>query len=147
MKFFSKTMHFRFLNANKNVVMRCPLREITPQTTAGLNRVKNTHGSHSAAELILFVFFSPIILACKGIHNGVFLHPPSAPHNWLNAKEVMYFKEIIKGAQGKIWTGLFFGPFLGPFFGAIFWTIFWTILKGGSSPLVLREGWDEVYQH
>ena len=23
----------------------------------------------------------------------------------------------------------------------MFWTIFWTILKGRSTPLVLREGW------
>ena len=35
------------------------------------------------------------------------------------------------------------------------WTIFWTILRpffltilsGGSTPLVLREGWDAVYQY
>ena len=31
------------------------------------------------------------------------------------------------------------------------WTIFWTNFldhfKGGSTPLVLREGWDEVYQY
>ena len=24
---------------------------------------------------------------------------------------------------------------------------FWTIFRGGSTPLVLREGWDEVYQY
>ena len=80
--------------------MACPLRKITQKTTASPNRDENTNGSHSTTELILFVcFFSPIILACKEIYNGVFLHPPPAPHNWLNAKEVMYFKEIIKGVK------------------------------------------------
>ena len=98
MKFFTKTMYFRFLNANKNVVMVCPLQKITPQTTASPNRDENTCGSHSATELILLVFFFPsIILACKEIYNEVFLHPLPAPHNWLNAKEVIYFTEIIKG--------------------------------------------------
>ena len=29
----------------------------------------------------------------------------------------------------------------------MFWTIFLHHFKGGSTPLVLREGWDEVYQH
>ena len=79
MKVFTKTMNFRFLNANKNVVMACPLRKITPKTTASPNRDENTNGSHSTTELILFVFFffSPIILACKEIYNGV-LFPPSA---------------------------------------------------------------------
>ena len=48
---------FRFLNANKNVEMVCPLRKITPQTTASPNRDENTHGSHSAAELVLFFCF------------------------------------------------------------------------------------------
>ena len=31
---FTKTMYFRFLKANENVVMVCPLRKITPQTAA-----------------------------------------------------------------------------------------------------------------
>ena len=48
---------FRFLNAIKNVEMVCPLRKITPQTTASPNRDENTHGSHSAAELVLFFCF------------------------------------------------------------------------------------------
>ena len=38
-------------------------------------------------------------MACKETYNGVFLHPWPVPHNWLNAKEVMYFKEIIKGVK------------------------------------------------
>ena len=43
------------------------------------------------------------------------------------------------------WT-LFFGPFFGPFFGLFFGPFFFgTILSGGSTPLVLREGWDAVY--
>ena len=33
--------------------------------------------------------------------------------------------------------------FFGPFFGLFFW----TILEGGSTPLLMREGWDEVYQY
>ena len=41
------------------------------------------------------------------------------------------------------WTGPFFRPFFGLFFGPFFW----TILQGGSTPLVLREGWDAVYQY
>ena len=46
--------------------------------------------------------------------------------------------------------GLFFGLF---FFWIIFftffffWTNFWTILSGVGRPLVLREGWDVVYQY
>ena len=100
MSFPPKPCIFRFLNANKNVVMVCPLRKIIPQTTASPNRDENTHGSHSATELILFVCLGfSIILACKEIYNGVFLHPPPAPYNWLNAKEVIYFKEIIKGVK------------------------------------------------
>ena len=78
MKVFIKTMNFRFLNANKNVVMACPLRKITPKTTASPNRDENTNGSYSTTELILFVclfFFSPITLACKEIYNGVFFAP------------------------------------------------------------------------
>ena len=39
------------------------------------------------------------------------------------------------------WT--IFGPLLGSFFGPIFW----TILKGRNTPLVLREGWDEVFEY
>ena len=27
------------------------------------------------------------------------MYPPPAPYNWLNAKEVIYFKEIIKGVK------------------------------------------------
>ena len=27
------------------------------------------------------------------------MHPWPVPHNWLNAKEVIYFKEIIKGVK------------------------------------------------
>ena len=27
------------------------------------------------------------------------MHPPLAPYNWLNAMEVIYFKEIIKGVK------------------------------------------------
>ena len=77
MKFFTKTMYFRFLNANKNVVMVCPLQKITTQTTASPNRDENTCGSHSATELILLVFFPSIILACKEIYNEV-LFAPSA---------------------------------------------------------------------
>ena len=38
----------------------------------------------------------------------------------------------------------FFGSFFSPFF---FWTNFWTILSGVGRPLVLREGWDVVYQY
>ena len=29
------------------------------------------------------------------------MHPSPAPYNWLNAKEVMYLKEIIKGVNLK----------------------------------------------
>ena len=35
--------------------------------------------------------------------------------------------------------GTFFGPFFGPFF--------WTILSEGGRLLILREGWDGVYQY
>ena len=56
---------------------------------------------HTAQQnsFCLFVWFFPIILACKEICNGVFLYPPPAPYNWLNAREVIYFKEIIKGVK------------------------------------------------
>ena len=41
------------------------------------------------------------------------------------------------------WTiGLFWDHF-GVFFG----TIFWTIILGDDIPLVLRKGWDTVYQY
>ena len=33
------------------------------------------------------------------------------------------------------------------FFTFFFWTNFWTILSGVGRPLVLREGWDVVYQY
>ena len=33
-----------------------------------------------------------------------------------------------------------YGPFFGPFF-------FWTILSGKGRLLILREGWDGVYQY
>ena len=32
--------------------------------------------------------------------------------------------------------------FLDHFFGS-----FWTILSGGGKPLLLREGWDAIYQY
>ena len=32
-------------------------------------------------------------------------------------------------------------------FWTIFWTFFSTILSKGRPPLVLREGWDAVYQY
>lgn len=101
MKFFTKTMNFRFLNANKNVVMVCPLRKIIPQATVSPNRDENTHGSHSATDLILFVclgFFQKCWPVKKYI-TEFFLHPPPQPYNWLNAKGVIYFKEIIKGIK------------------------------------------------
>ena len=41
------------------------------------------------------------------------------------------------------WTiGLFWDHF-GVFFG----TIFWTIILGDDIPLVLKKGWDTVYQY
>ena len=47
--------------------------------------------------VLFFFFFSfPIILSGKEIYNGAFLHPAPAAHNWLDAKEVRYFKAIIK---------------------------------------------------
>ena len=35
----------------------------------------------------------------------------------------------------------------GPFFGPLFGPFFWTILSGGGRLLILREGWDGVYQY
>ena len=45
----------------------------------------------------------------------------------------------------------FFGSFFFSIFWTLFWsnywTIFWTIYGGGGKPLVLRKGWDAVYQY
>ena len=46
----------------------------------------------------------------------------------------------------------FFGSFFFSIFWTLFWsnywTIFWTIYGGGGGkPLVLRKGWDAVYQY
>ena len=47
----------------------------------------------------------------------------------------------------------FFGSFFFSIFWTLFWsnywTIFWTIYGGGGGgkPLVLRNGWDAVYQY
>ena len=62
-----------------------------------------------------------------------------------------------------IWTGLsdpwtiglfldhfldqFLDPFFDQFLDKFLGHFFWTILSGGGRPLVLREGWDAVYQY
>ena len=76
-----------------------PLRKITTQTTASPIALRTLMDHKAQQNSFCLVFFSPIILACKEIYNGVFLHPPPAPYNWLNAMEVIYFKEIIKGVK------------------------------------------------
>ena len=43
-----------------------------------------------------------------------------------------------------LWNRLKYGL---DYFLDYFKTIFLTILSGGSTPLVLREGWDAVYQY
>ena len=55
-------------------------------------------------------------------------------------------------AWDKIWTGpldpwTIFLDFFWTTFWTIFWTFFSTILSKGPPPLVLREGWDAVYQY
>ena len=41
----------------------------------------------------------------------------------------------------------FFFPFSGPFFGPIIGQSFGLFTGGGGKPLVLRNGWDAVYQY
>ena len=41
----------------------------------------------------------------------------------------------------------FFGPLFGPFIVSFFWTIFFKTILSGGTLLVLREGWDTVYQY
>ena len=76
-----------------------PLRKITTQTTASPIALRTLMDHKAQQNSFCLGFFSPIIMACKEIYNGDFLHPPPAAHNWLNAKEVIYFKEIIKGVK------------------------------------------------
>ena len=69
-------------------------------------------------------------------------------HLWKNPS--LFYVILI--AWGKIWTGpLDPWTILWTFFWTTFWTIFWTffstILSKGPPPLVLREGWDAVYQY
>ena len=42
---------------------------------------------------------------------------------------------------------LFFFSFSGPFFGLIIGQSFGPFTGGGGKPLVLRKGWDAVYQY
>ena len=86
------------LNANKNVVMVFPLQKRTP-LTASSNRDENTHASHSATEVVFFFSFPIRMALYNGISFFFFLHPSPAAHEWLNVKEVMYFKAIIKGVK------------------------------------------------
>ena len=41
----------------------------------------------------------------------------------------------------------FLDPFFDQFLDKFLGHFFWTILSGGGRPLVLREGWDAVYQY
>ena len=48
---------------------------------------------------------------------------------------------------GLFFFGSFFFPFSGPFFGLIIGQSFGLFTGGGGKPLVLRNGWDAVYQY